>query len=65
MDVPLDILAAAPNATPDRFVYIQGYSVFRVSCVDANDVWGYAISPLYESFEDIQVGLRARLVPWN
>jgi hypothetical protein len=65
MDIPLDILEAAPNATPDKFVYIQGYAVFRISCVDPNDVWGYAISPLYESFEDITVGLRPRLVPWN
>ncbi len=65
MDVPLDILAAAPNATPDKFVYIQGYAVFRISCVDTNDVWGYAISPLYESYEDIRIGLRPRLVPWN
>jgi hypothetical protein len=65
MDIPLDILAAAPNATPDKFVYIQGYAVFRISCVDTNDVWGYAISSLYESYEDIRVGLRPRLVPWN
>lgn len=65
MDVPLDILEAAPNATPDKFVYIQGYAVFRISCVDTNDVWGYAISSLYESYEDVRIGLRPRLVPWN
>jgi len=65
MDVPLDILAAAPTTTPDKFVYIQGYAVFRISCVDTNDVWGYAISSLYESYQDIRIGLRPRLVPWN
>ena len=65
MDIPLDILAAAPNATPDKFVYIQGYAVFRISCVDTNDVWGYAISQLYESYEEVDIGLRPRLVPWN
>ena len=65
VDIPLTILPPAPNATPDRFVFIQGYAVFRISRVDANDVWGYAISPLYPDYNDITVGLQPRLVPWN
>jgi hypothetical protein len=65
VDVPLEVQPPAPNATPDKFVVIQGYAVFRISRSDANDVWAYAISPLYESYEDIYVGLRPRLVPWN
>jgi hypothetical protein len=64
VDVPLSIEIPAPNATPNRFVFIQGYAVFRISRVDANDVWGYAISPLLQSYEDIRVGLRPRLIPW-
>jgi hypothetical protein len=65
VEMPLQILPPAPNATPNKFVFIQGYAVFRVSRVDANDVWGYAISPLYSSYQDIIIGLRPRLVPWS
>jgi hypothetical protein len=65
LDIPLVIQPPAPNATPNKFVFIQGYAVFRISRVDANDVWGYAISSLYQSYEDIRIGLRPRLVPWN
>jgi hypothetical protein len=65
VDIPLEIQPPAPNATPDKFVIIQGYANFRISRSDANDVWAYAISPLYEKFEDISYGLRGRLVPWN
>lgn len=64
VDLPIEIKLPAPNATPDKFVVIQGYAVFRISRTDANDVWGYAISPLYESYEDVHIGLRPRLVPW-
>src|SRR5574340_1578047 len=64
-DIPLTLLTAAPNATPKKFVFVQGYAVFRISCVDTNDVWGYAISTIYEHYEELHVGLRPRLVPWN
>jgi hypothetical protein len=65
VDIPLEVQLPAPNATPDKFVVIQGYAVFRISGHDANDVWAYAISPLYERYEDITYGLRPRLVPWQ
>lgn len=65
VEIPLQILPPAPNATPDKFVFIQGYAVFRISRMDANDVWGYAISPLYSSYQDVHIGLRPRLVPWS
>lgn len=65
VEIPLQILPPAPNATPNKFVFIQGYAVFRISRVDANDVWGYAISPLYSAYQDITIGLRPRLVPWS
>jgi hypothetical protein len=65
VDIPLEVQPPAPSVTPDKFVVIQGYSVFRISRSDANDVWAYAISPLYERYEDITYGLRPRLVPWN
>jgi len=64
LDIPLEIKPPAPTATPDKFVIIQGYANFRISRVDANDVWGYAISQMFERYEDLTVGLRPRLVPW-
>jgi hypothetical protein len=65
VDIPFDVGPPAPTATPDKFVVIQGYAVFRITQSDANDVWAYAISPLYPVYEDITYGLRARLVPWE
>ena len=65
VDIPVTFDIPAPTATPNKFAFIQGYAVFRISRVDANDVWGYAISPLFQRYEDITVGLRPRLVPWN
>ncbi|MBI5565968.1 MAG: hypothetical protein HY870_13820 [Chloroflexi bacterium] len=64
VDVPFEIMLPAPTATPDKFVVIQGYANFKISRVDANDVWGFAISQIFESYEDLTVGLRPRLVPW-
>lgn len=63
--IPLEIKPPAPNAAPNKFVFIQGYAVFRISRTDANDVWGYSISPLYQNYEDIRVGLHPRLVAWE
>ena len=65
VNIPIEFQPPAPTATPDKFVVVQGYAVFRVSRSDANDVWAYAVSPLYPKYEDITYGLRARLVPWN
>ncbi len=65
VEIPITILPPASNATPNRFVFIQGYANFRISRVDTNTVWGYAISPLYPTWQQVRYGLRARLVPWN
>lgn len=65
VDVPFEIKLPAPTATPDKFVVIQGYALFRISRVDANDVWGYAISQIFQRYEDLTIGLRPRLVPWQ
>ena len=67
--VPLTILPPASDTTK-RFVIVQGYAVFRISRFEPNPnnpnaVYGYAISPLYSSSDDIDFGLRARLVPWD
>ena len=65
LEIPLTILPAASNATPDKFVFVQGYAAFRISYMDPNDVKGFAISPIYISPYEIQYGLRPRLVPWG
>jgi hypothetical protein len=65
VSIPIEFQPPAPTATPDKFVVVQGYAVFRITRSDANDVWAYAISPLYSKYEDITYGLRPRLVPWN
>ncbi len=78
VDIPLEITpggVGAPGITD--YVVVQGYAVFRISCINEtsstdpmkncgpNDVWGYAISPLYYDFNDIKHGLNPRLVPWQ
>jgi hypothetical protein len=66
VDVPLTI-APPPSgsSTPTNFVVFQGYAIFRIINMDANTVWGRAISPLYQSLSQITYGLQPRLVPWN
>lgn len=65
LEMPFSILPPASNAIPNRFVFVQGYALFRISYVDSNDVKGYAISPLLFDFSQIQQGLRPRLLPWS
>ncbi len=71
IEVPLSV-EPPPGGTsiPTKFVVFQGYAVFRISGFtpnpsNPNTVWGYAISPLYQSLSQITYGLEARLVPWN
>jgi hypothetical protein len=71
IDVPLTI-EAPPGGTsiPTNFVVFQGYAIFRISgftpnASNPNTVWGYAISPLYQSLSQVTFGLQPRLVPWN
>ncbi len=65
LNIPLTILPPASNATPNKFVIVQGYAAFRISYMDANDVKGYAISRIFLDPSEIQYGLRPRLVPWS
>ncbi|HET7089471.1 MAG TPA: hypothetical protein VFL17_12555, partial [Anaerolineae bacterium] len=65
LDIPLTILPPASNATPNKYVNVQGYAAFRISYMDANDVKGHAISRIYLDPNEIQYGLRPRLVPWG
>ena len=66
VDIPLTVITdPVTNGTPDSFVIIQGYALFRISGWDSNDVFGYAVSGLLQNLDDVTAGLRARLVPWN
>ena len=70
-DIPIVIAPLALGGTPNKFVIIQGYALFEVTRYyppnsgNPNTVYGESISPLYESYSDIKVGLRPRLVPWQ
>jgi len=60
-------LAVATAGTSDDYVDIIGFAVFRISAVDANTVWGYAISSMKADMNDpaLRRGQVARLVPWS
>ena len=64
--MPFTILPPLANgANAQKFVFVQGYALFRISDMDSNDVKGYAVSPMYTDFNDVIQGLQPRLVPWN
>ena len=60
-------LAVGTGSSGDSYVDIEGFALFRVTAIDANNLSGYAISGLYASPEDpgLQRGQSARLMPWN
>jgi hypothetical protein len=61
--ITLDVATAG---TSNNYVDIMGFTVFRITSLDANDVMGYAISPLVADVNDAQLrlGQVAKLVPW-
>ncbi len=69
-DIAVEIRLPQPGGTPNKFVFIQGYALFRITRFDPpnsgnpNTVFATAISPLYTDYSDITVGLRPRLIPW-
>ena len=52
---------------PNEYVDILGFTTFRISSMDANTVFGYAISGVYADMNDpaLRRGQVARLVPWS
>ena len=64
--VPISV-AIATASTTDEYVDILGFTTFRITSVDANTVYGYAISGVYADMNDpaLRRGQVARLVPWN
>ena len=64
--VPITV-AIATASTTDEYVDILGFTTFRITSLDSNTVWGYAISGVYADMNDpaLRRGQVARLVPWN
>lgn len=64
--VPLNV-ALATSSTANEYVDILGFTTFRITSLDSNTVYGYAISGVYADMNDpaLRRGQVARLVPWN
>ena len=64
--VPI-VLDIATAGTSSEYVDIMGFAVFRITSIDSNSVYGYAISGVYADMNDsnLRRGQVARLVPWN
>jgi hypothetical protein len=60
-------VAIATASTTNEYVDILGFTTFRITSMDANTVYGYAISGVYADMNDpaLRRGQVARLVPWN
>jgi hypothetical protein len=60
-------VAIATASTSDEYVDILGFTTFRITSLDSNTVWGYAISGAYADMNDpaLRRGQVARLVPWD
>jgi hypothetical protein len=57
----------ATAGTSSNYVDIMGFAVFRITSIDSNSVYGYAISAPYADMNDpaLRRGQVARLVPWS
>jgi hypothetical protein len=64
--VPITVTIATAS-TSNEYVDILGFTTFRITSIDSNAVYGYAISGVYADMNDpaLRRGQVARLVPWN
>ena len=64
--VPINV-AIATASTSNEYVDILGFTTFRITSIDSNAVYGYAISGVYADMNDpaLRRGQVARLVPWS
>jgi hypothetical protein len=64
--VPITVTIATAS-TSNEYVDILGFATFRITSIDSNAVYGYAISGVYADMNDpaLRRGQVARLVPWN
>ncbi len=61
------VLDIATASTANEYIDITGFAVFRITSMDANVVYGYAITGAYADMNDpaLRLGQVARLVPWS
>ena len=61
----LKVLASGAS-TADNYIDIIGFAAYKITALDANTVWGEAVSPVRASPDDpeLAIGLRPRLQPW-
>jgi hypothetical protein len=60
-------VAVATSSTQDEYIDIEGFAVFRITKITANEMEGYAISDVYASQNDpaLRRGQTVRLIAWN
>jgi hypothetical protein len=65
MEVTLEVGVIAGGAT--QYVDVLGYTVFKITSINSNDVNGRAVSGMYYDPDDIAVsaGKKIGLVPWE
>ncbi len=64
--MPISV-AIATASTSNEYVDILGFTTFRITSIDSNAIYGYAISGVYADMNDpaLRRGQVARLVPWS
>jgi hypothetical protein len=67
VDLPLEITdqGAGSLAGNAQYVYIQGFASFQITLIKGGEVDAKCISPLVPTLDQVTVGMRPRLVPWN
>ena len=65
LEVTLEVGVIAGGAT--QYVDVLGYTVFKITAINSNDVSGRAVSGIYTDPDDIAVsaGKKIGLVPWE
>jgi hypothetical protein len=60
-------VAVATSSTQDEYIDLEGFAVFRITKITANELEGYAISDVYASQNDpaLRRGQTVRLIAWN
>jgi len=65
LEVTLEVGVIAGGAT--QYADVIGYTVFEITQIDSNDVYGRAITGVYDdpNHEDLAIGRKIRLMPWE
>ncbi len=65
LEVKLEVGLVAGGVT--QYVDVLGYTVFVVTAIDSNDVYGRAITGVYADPNDpaLAIGRKIRLIPWE